>query len=211
MRFGRFLLRFFTPLAWLLFPFKAIGKQNIPPVSADDRLILCSNHISILDPVFLLMCQKRHVFFMAKAELFSGKLADWFLGKQLGAFPVRRGKGDTGAIDKAEEIVRSGKLLGIFPEGTRSKNGQLGRAKSGAALIAAQTGASVIPVCIRTKGQHVRLFHRITVEFGTPLSSEELHLQNAEHPDLRYASRLIMEKIGDMMGAKPASVKEETA
>ena len=211
MRFGRFMIRFFTPLAWLLFPFKAVGKQNIPPTSPDDRLIICSNHISFMDPVFLEMCQKRHVFFMAKAELLEGRFANWFLGKQLGAFPVKRGKGDTGAIDRSEEIVKSGKLLGIFPEGTRSKDGQLGRAKSGAALIASQTGASIIPVCIRTKGQHVRLFHKTIIEFGAPLSLEEMHLQDKEHPDLRYASRLIMEKIGGMMGLPPEPAKEETA
>lgn len=55
---------------------------------------------------------------MAKAELFSKKIGAWFFGKQLGAFPVKRGAGDTGAIDTAKEIVNSGKLLGIFPEGT---------------------------------------------------------------------------------------------
>ena len=211
MRIGRFLIRLFTPLAWLLFPFKAVGKENIPAFSPDDRLMICSNHISILDPVFLVMCQRRHVFFMAKAELFSNRLATWFFGKQLGAFPVHRGKGDTGAIDTAKDIVCSGKLLGIFPEGTRSKDGKLGRAKSGAALIASQTGATVIPVCIHTKGQRVRLFHRTIIEFGTPLSPAELHLQDPEHPDLRYASRLIMEKIGGMMGQEAETAKGETA
>lgn len=91
------------------------------------------------------MCQKRHVYFMAKEEIFKNRLATWFFAKQLGAFPVKRGAGDTGALDTARRIVEEGKLLGIFPEGTRSKDGRLGRAKSGAALIAAQTGASVLP------------------------------------------------------------------
>ena len=113
---------------------------------------------------------------MAKAELFSKKIGAWFFGKQLGAFPVKRGAGDTGAIDTAKEIVNSGKLLGIFPEGTRSRDGQLGRAKSGAALIAAQTGAAVIPVAIKAKDQKIRPFHKAFILIGPALTLEELHL-----------------------------------
>ena len=199
MKFGRFLLWFFHPLYWFLFPFKAYGKENIPPFSPDDRLIICANHISDIDPVYLEMCQKRHVFFMAKAELFRGRFSRWFIGRLFGAFPVERGKGDTGAIDKAEEIVNSGRLLGIFPEGTRSRDGQLGRAKSGAALIAARTGANILPVCIVAKDQKVRLFHRAKVIFGKPMTPQELHLDDPERPDLRFASRALMQRIGEMI------------
>ena len=142
MKFGRFLLWLVRPLLYLLFPYKIKGLENVP--DQDGRhLILCSNHISNLDPVFLLAgIRKRPIYYMAKAELFTNRLAVWFFEKQFGAFPVRRGKGDTGSLETAERIVREGKLMGIFPEGTRSKDGRLGRAKSGAALIAARTGAS---------------------------------------------------------------------
>ena len=199
MKFARFLLWLFHPLYWFLFPFKAYGKENIPAQSPDDRTILCCNHISEMDPVYLEMCQKRHVFFMAKAELFRGRFSRWFIGRLFGAFPVERGKGDTGALDKAEEIVKSGRLLGIFPEGTRSRDGQLGRAKSGAALIAARTGANILPVCIVAKDQKVRLFHRAKVIFGKPMTPQELHLDDPEHPDLRFASRVLMQRIGEMI------------
>ena len=199
MKFGRFLLCFFHPMYWFLFPFKAYGKENIPAQTPDDRTILCCNHISEMDPVYLEMCQKRHVFFMAKAELFRGRFSRWFIGRLFGAFPVERGKGDTGAIDKAEEIVNSGRLLGIFPEGTRSRDGQLGRAKSGAALIAARTGANILPVCIVAKDQKVRLFHRAKVIFGKPMTPQELHLDDPERPDLRFASRALMQRIGEMI------------
>lgn len=199
MKFGRFLLWFFHPLYWFLFPFKAYGKENIPAQTPDDRTILCCNHISEMDPVYLEMCQKRHVFFMAKAELFRGRFSRWFIGRLFGRVPVERGKGDTGAIDKAEEIVNSGRLLGIFPEGTRSRDGQLGRAKSGAALIAARTGANILPVCIVAKDQKVRLFHRAKVIFGKPMTPQELHLDDPERPDLRFASRALMQRIGEMI------------
>ncbi len=199
MWLGRFLLCFFKPLAWLLFPFKTVGRSNIPDTPGHPPVILCCNHISVIDPVFLEMCQKRHVYFMAKEEIFKNRLATWFFGKQFGAFPVKRGAGDTNALDISRKIVEEGKLLGIFPEGTRSKDGKLGRAKSGAALIAAQTGASILPVAIVTKNQKLKLFRPTRIVFGRLLSPEELHLDNPEHPDLRFASRLIMEKIGGMM------------
>lgn len=203
MKIGRFALWFFHPLAQLLFPFKAYGKENIPPESADDRTILCCNHISDIDPMYLEMCQRRHIYFMAKAELFRSPFLRWFFGKQLGAFPVERGKGDTKAIDTAFSLVNEGKLLGIFPEGTRSRDGKLGRAKSGAALIAAQTGARILPVSITTREQKVKLFRQTRIRFGVPITPEELHLQDAEHPDLRYASRLIMDRIHELMKEDP--------
>lgn len=209
MKLGRFLLWFFKPLFYLIFPYKVIGKENIPPLSPEDRLILCANHISDIDPVFLIMCQKRHVYFMAKAELFSKKIGAWFFGKQFGAFPVKRGAGDTSAIDRAEEIVHTGRLLGIFPEGTRSKDGKLGRAKSGAALIASQTGASMIPVAIQAKDQKVRPFHKTLLLIGPALTPKELHLEDPSHPDLRYASRKLMEVIGDMLEPAAAGREEE--
>ena len=208
MRFGRFMLYFCRPLAHLVFPFKAIGKEHIPQMTPDSRIVLCCNHISDIDPMFLEMSQRPHIYFMAKEELFANKFTAWFLGKQLGAFPVRRGKGDTAALDTARSIVESGRILGIFPEGTRSRNGQLGRAKSGAALIAAQTGAMVIPVAIKAKDQRIRPFHKTLLLIGPPLHLGELHLDDPEHPDLRYASRKLMEVIGEMLTSTVTGAEE---
>jgi 1-acyl-sn-glycerol-3-phosphate acyltransferase len=200
MKFGRFLLWAIRPLFFVLFPYKVKGLENIP--RDQKSLILCSNHISNLDPVFLLMGFKRlPIYFMAKAELFKGPVATWFFSNVFGAFPVNRGKGDTGSIDTAERLVNEGKLMGIFPEGTRSKDGKLGRAKSGAALIAARTGASVLPVAIKTKGQKVKLFQKTYIFIDKLITPEELHI-NKENPDLRYASRLIMERIAGLMEEK---------
>ena len=199
LKFGRFLLWILHPIVWLLFPFKAYGRENIPSADSGQPVIFCSNHVSLVDPVFMLMTQKRHVFFMAKAELFGNPFTRFLFGKALGAFPVKRGTGDTGALDRAEEIVNSGRVLGIFPEGTRYRGGELGRAKSGAALIAAKTGALVVPICISMKGQRLRLFRRTKVFFGTPMTAAELHLDNAEKPDLRFASRSMMERIRQML------------
>ncbi len=200
MRLARFLLWFFRPLFWLLFPYRVTGREHIPTEDGGVPTVLCANHISDIDPVFLLICQKRHIYYMAKAELFKVGIASWFFGKKFGAFPVNRGAGDTGAIDTSVRLVKEGKLLGIFPEGTRSKDGRMGRAKSGAALIVSRTGAQVLPVGIHSKDQKVRLLHMTYIDIGEPIPFDQLHLDNTERPDLRYASRLIMGRIAELAG-----------
>ncbi len=101
-----------------------------PDTPGQPPLVLCCNHISVIDPVFLEMCQKRHVYFMAKEEIFKNRLATWFFAKQLGAFPVKRGRGIPGHwIPPAGSLRRE--ALGIFPEvpfeGRPAGAGQIGR------------------------------------------------------------------------------------
>ncbi len=199
MWLGRFLIRLLSPPLRLIMRVKVVGAENIPQTAGQPPLVLCCNHISNWDPVLLEIVQPRHVYFMAKAELFCNKLFSWFLGKQIGAFPVKRGTGDTGAIDTAKALVSEGKLVGIFPEGTRSKDGKLLRPKSGAALIVSRTGASVLPVAITAKNQKIRPFCKTTVTFGKPLSPQEMHTEDQSAPDLRYATRKIMSVIAEMI------------
>ncbi len=193
------MIRVFYPLFRLLFPFKVVGREHLPKKGDTTPIVLCCNHISYIDPVYLLMGQPRHIYFMGKEELFHGWFGRWFLGKQMGVFAVSRGKGDINAIEVAKDIVDEGKIMGIFPEGTRSKDGALGRGKSGASLIVSQTGASVLPACVVTKGQKVRVFRRSTIAFGPLLTPKELHLDNPEKPELRHGSRKIMESIETLM------------
>ncbi len=199
MWLGRFLIRLLSPPFRLIMRVKVVGAENIPKNEGQPPLVLCCNHISNWDPILLEIVQPRHVYFMAKAELFCNKLFSWLLGKQFGAFPVKRGTGDTGAIDTAKTLVGEGKLVGIFPEGTRSKDGKLLRPKSGAALVVLQTGASVLPVAITAKNQKIRPFCKTTITFGKPLSPQELHTEDPSTPDLRYTTRKIMAAISDMI------------
>lgn len=196
---GRVIVHIARPIVKVLFPYKVYGKENVPTKEECPRLVVCCNHISMIDPVFLLVGQKRHIRFMSKAELFRNPILAWFFGKVIGAFAVERGKGDSNAIQVAKDIVEEGYPMGIFPEGTRSKDGQLGRAKSGAALITAQTGATVLPVAVVAKDQKVKIFRKSKVVFGKPMSLEELHLQDPEAPELRFASRAIMQRIGELI------------
>lgn len=198
MWLGRTLIRLLGPIIRFFMRVQVVGLENFP--SDDTPLILCANHISNWDPVLLIVANpKRHVYFMAKAELFCNPLFSWFLGKQLGAFPVHRGTGDTGAVHIAQQLVLERKLMGIFPEGTRSKTGKLLRPKSGVALIAAKTGAYVLPAAVVTRGQKIRPFQKVKIVYGKPLSPEELHLNDAEHPDIRFAIRYIMNCIGELI------------
>jgi len=196
IRVGRAVLFILRPLIWLLFPYKMIGKENIPKTK--EPLIVACNHISMLDPVFLLIAMKRPVYFMAKEELFQNRFVGWLLRTFFGVFPVSRGKGDTTAINTAFSVLDNNGALGIFPEGTRSKDGTLGPAKAGAALIMAKAQCPMLPCAVFTKSGQVKLFHKSTVVFGKTLTAEDLHLAQ-ERPDLRYASRAIMANIAGMI------------
>ena len=186
---GRLLL---IPIFKLLFFYQINGRENIPK---DGAYILCSNHLSNCDPVFLAVIQKRQIYYMAKAELFSNRIMSWFY-RRLGAFPVHRGAGDGKAINEAEKIVGEGKLLGIFIEGTRSKTGEFLRPKSGASIVAHQMQVPVIPICITPKKKKIKAFQKVIVSVGKPLSVKHLGLEGeAGGEAYRAASKMIMSEI----------------
>ena len=179
------------PLFKVMFHYKVRGKKNRPKSGS---YIVCSNHLSNYDPMLVSVTQKRQIYYMAKKELFENKFGAAMI-RELGAFPVDRGSGDGEAINTAEEVVQDGRLLGIFIEGTRSKTGEFLRPKSGAAMIAYQTQTPVIPVCITPKEQKIKLFRKVTISWGKPLSIEELGLQTGTPATFRNASRRIMDEI----------------
>lgn len=186
---------FVYPVMKLLFFFKVNGKENFPK---DGPCIVCSNHMSYADPPLLAMIQHRQIFFMAKSELFKNPLFAWLI-RTLGAFPVQRGAGDGKAINEGENIIRKGGILGIFIEGTRSKTGELLRPKSGAAIVAQQMQVPVVPICITPKKQKIRVFSKVTMSVGKPMTPEQLGLTGEAGPEAwRNASRMIMGEIQRM-------------
>lgn len=142
------------------------GTGNIPK---DGPLVIASNHLSLLDPPVIGTAATRKVHFMAKQELFVPILGDIY--KILGAFPVRRGGADRAAIKHGIEILQSSQVLAIFPEGTRSKTGKLGKAEPGALMMASKAMATIVPCCvIGTDFQRQgRIWPKVTVRFGKPL------------------------------------------
>ena len=160
-----------------------------------------ANHKSKeFDLLTFLAQNPNHVF--TKEELFRNKFFGWLIRK-LGAFPVTRGAGDNGVIETAEQYVRSGRVLMIFPEGTRSKDGRVGRGKTGVALIAAQTGAPVVPVGITFTGKlHFR--SQIIVRFGKPIQAAELALGEDPKPrELAALKNRIMTEIKGLVDEPP--------
>lgn len=184
-----------TPLFKLLYRYEITNRNNIPPTGG---YVLACNHQSYSDPVLVSIGQKRMVYFMAKSELFRNKFFSSLI-QSLGAFPVHRGgKGDSGAINNAETLLAEGKVLGIFPEGTRSLNGELLKMRAGAVMIAYQSGVPIVPACITGKGGKIRLFNKVKITYGDPLTCEQLGIKTGSGKELREATRILSEKIAQI-------------
>ena len=157
------------------FRVKYYGKENVPDHGG---YIIAPNHRFILDPLFVAYGVPRDISFMGKEELFKNKLLRLIFEKGLRAFPVSRGKGDMAAIETAISRVREGGILGIFPEGTRSKTGKLGPVKSGVMLVAAQTKAPILPVAIKI--DKPGLFCKMEITYGKLMTCGELGITGDE-------------------------------
>ena len=179
----------------LFYNFHIEGVENIPQ---DRALVMASNHRSYADPVILTMPMKKPVTYMAKEELFKNKLFGWFIRK-LGAFPVKRGTGDMQVIDDAVDILESGRHLVIFPEGTRSKDGKVGKGKTGVALIAARSGADVLPCGIIFEGEKLHFRSKLTLRFGKVIPAEEIAVTDGSPKELKAAKLRIMSAITELV------------
>ena len=146
-----------------------IGREHLPK---SGPLLLASNHRSFMDPFLIGMLVRRPVYYMAKRELFQRRWQAWILNA-LGAFPVDRGAGDSGAMDTARAILQRGDCVVVFPEGTRIRRGPLHDPRRGIGRLALETGAPVAPVAV-IGTEHVRRGWRIRprkirVRAGRPL------------------------------------------
>lgn len=154
----------------LVFCLEIYGQSNIPKKGG---AIIASNHISLLDPPVIGVSMQRYVHFMAKEELFKYPGFNWII-TQLKAFPVRRGMADRTAIRTAINLLESGEVVGLFPEGTRSKTGVLGKPEPGLAMIAVKTGTPIIPTAIiGTADFSKKLLPKFKVKFGKPIEVEK--------------------------------------
>lgn len=170
------------------------GAENVP---ADGPVILCANHINNFDPPLLGCGIERQVHFMAKEELFKVPVISFLITK-FGAFPVKRGAGDRAAIRATLKILEEGKVLGIFPEGTRSKTGEVGQGMSGTAMFALKSEAKVVPVAI--VGPY-RLFRPVTIIYGKPIDLSRYKEGKATGETMKEVTDLIMQNIRDLISA----------
>ncbi|NMA87105.1 MAG: 1-acyl-sn-glycerol-3-phosphate acyltransferase [Tissierellia bacterium] len=172
----------------IIFRIKIEGRENIPK---KEPLIICSNHISLLDPIMIAIAVPRPVSFMAKKELFENKI----LGKlvsALNAFPVDREGSDLSAIRNSLKVLKEDKVLGIFPEGTRVDKMNLDATKSGIGLIAIKGQAPVVPIYIDSK---YRIFSKVKITIGEAMDFEEFYGKKLNSDEYGNISKDIMKSI----------------
>lgn len=182
----------------IVFHITLVGKENIP--AEKGGFIIASNHVSNNDPPVIGIMFRGKYSFMAKEELFKNKLFAWLI-RRLGAFPVKRGAGDGSAIQNALKSLENGRIFVIFPEGTRSKDGELGRAKSGVTLIAAQAKVPVVPVFIKYGRKKFR--RNIVVSVGEKISAERFNVDISDKRMLKEVSGAIMGEIAKLKENAP--------
>ncbi|MDQ0155239.1 lysophospholipid acyltransferase family protein [Robertmurraya andreesenii] len=174
-----------------IYRMEVIGKENMPK---EGGVLLCTNHIHNFDPPIVGIVAPRPVHFMAKEELFSVPI----LGRlvpHLNAFPVKRGMSDREALRKGLKVLKDGHVLGLFPEGTRSKTGELGKGLAGAGFFALRTDAAVVPCAII--GPY-KAFSRLKVVFGHPIDMSSLRNNKASAEE---TTEVIMNEIRKLIEA----------
>lgn len=166
------------PILWTFWPTKVIGRENIPEAGG---AILASNHLAVVDSFFLPARIRRRVYFLAKKEYFTekglkGRFKRWFM-LSTGQHPVDRsgGSASRAALDTGVRLLREGKLLGVYPEGTRSPDGRLYKGKTGVARMALEAKVPIIPVAmigtekVNPIGSRMWWPRRIEIRIGKPL------------------------------------------
>ena len=197
-----------TPLLRVVYRVKVVGRENVPPTGP---VILASNHQSFIDSIFLPLTVRRRVTFVAKAEYFESWKTAWFF-RAVGMIPLRRdgGSASEGALLAAKDVLMSGGVLGIYPEGTRSPDGRLYKGHTGVARLAMQCGAAVVPVAqfgtaeVQPIGAMMpKLFKRVELRMGPARRFELPASENGARPGLgehRRVTDQIMRDIASLSG-----------
>jgi len=175
------------PVLKVLYGLRIINKENIP---AEGGCIIYANHTSYLDPIVIGAMLDRPINFMAKEELFRIPIIGSII-KLWGAFPVRRNTADITAIRQALNVIKRGEIFGIFPEGTRNKEGRVTVLQPGAALIALKANVPAIPIFI----EQYKLFGPTNIYVGKPLNLSQYAKERADANKLEEVSDMMYEAL----------------
>lgn len=192
MTFYQWIYKTFKPAVSAVYRIEAHGVENIPASGA----ILASNHTAFSDVLVISAASTRQVRYMAKQELFKIPLLAPLI-KALGAYPVNRGGADVGSIKRTFELIESGELIGIFPQGHRygGQDPRKTEVKAGVGMIAYHTKAMVVPVFLDSKRGKTGMFRKNIVTFGTPITFEELAFTKGGMTEYSRASQRIFDHI----------------
>ena len=204
-----FLYRLIVGLYWIiakvLYGIRIEGKEYIP---LDRNCIMMGNHQAIFDPLLLAACvPDREIRFMGKKELWNNKILGWAFTKVHG-FPVDRGNMDMAAVRTALGVLKEGKTLGIFPEGTRSKTGHMLPLLGGASLMALRAGVDVVPVYI---DGNYKPFTKMVVRAGKPIETADLRAGRVNKDTCDVLTGRMEQAFAQLSGGKSLPPAQENA
>jgi 1-acyl-sn-glycerol-3-phosphate acyltransferase len=194
-----------TPVLRLLVRIRVEGRENVPHRGA---VILASNHRSFLDSIFIPLVLRRRVTFVAKAEYFDDPKTAWFF-RSCGQIPIRRegGSASERALASATEVLRSGKVFAIYPEGTRTRDGLLHRGHTGLARLAMRCNVPIVPIGLigsddvqPVDSRLPKLFRAVTIRFGEPIDPERYAGREHDRMALRELTDEVMFEICQLSG-----------
>jgi 1-acyl-sn-glycerol-3-phosphate acyltransferase len=195
----------FTIIIKLLMKVRVYGEENFP----EPPFIITSNHTSLMDPPIVgLACRKYPVNFMAKQELFDAPvIGEWT--KRVKCIPVDRGKNSIRGIKEAIRRIKRGSVIGVFPEGTRSVNGDLQEAKTGTGFLIIKANVPVVPVYVYgsseafPKGKGLKVGTRVGAIVGEPMMPKEFSsMRDKGKEGYEAVSNMVMERIAELKSRK---------
>lgn len=183
--FSKRLIRLYFQTFWRL---EATGIEKIPP----GGVLLAANHQSLADPPLIGCVLKRAIYYFAKEELFHYPILGWWI-KKCNAFPVRRFDHDVGAFKHAQHLLQNGQIVLVFPEGRRSRTGEIGKAKPGVGMLAYKAQVPVVPVCV-VNSNKMSSFAKIRIAFLDPIYPEPT--KDEKHHYQEFSDR-VLAKVAD--------------
>lgn len=185
----------------IFYDFKAYGIRNVPRTGG---VLMVSNHESYLDPVLIAARMPRIMAFMAKSELFENRYFGWLV-RNLHGFPIRQGKGDVSALRETIARLQEGNILNIFPEGSRTWDGQMQKIQPGSALVIRKARVPVVPCMIvgsyeswPRKSKFPKLGPRLRVIYGPPMILHDLKPDEITRR-IEHALRHLRDKLNDII------------